>query len=60
MHNDNGYGRLIIRNARVTDSGAYSCEVMNVIGRVIYPVDAMVNVRGKINLYFNHTEQLYI
>lgn len=50
MKNDNGSGKLIIKNAKLSDSGAYSCEVMNSIGRVIHTPDAIVKVIGKINI----------
>ncbi len=42
--NENGKGVLIIKDARVTDSGAYSCEALNSKGRVFAVPDAIVHV----------------
>ena len=42
--NENGKGVLTITDARITDSGAYSCEALNSKGRVFAIPDAFVTV----------------
>lgn len=41
----NGVGTLTIRNAVGTDSGAYTCEAINIKGRVLAVPDCIVTVR---------------
>jgi hypothetical protein len=47
---NDGSSVLIILKARISDSGAYSCEAINNQGREIYPYDAIVTVKRCSNL----------
>lgn len=44
----NGRGNLTITNARVEDSGAYTCEAINVRGSIFASPDAIIIVRRKL------------
>lgn len=45
----NGVGTLIIRDARPSDAGAYTCEAVNNQNSVFANPDAIVTVNGTIN-----------
>lgn len=44
----NGRGNLTITDARVEDSGAYTCEAINVRGSIFASPDAIIIVRRKL------------
>lgn len=44
----NGRGNLTITDARVKDSGAYTCEAINVRGSIFASPDAIIIVRRKL------------
>ena len=52
--NENGKGVLTITDARLTDSGAYSCEALNSKGRVFAIPDAIATVvnNGKFAVWY--------